>query len=483
MFFRLALFFLVLPSLCFSQNIPGYQPIASEPDNLAQILSEINAHCETTLSQLSKKANLAFREMYIGRRDFLKTSLSDGHFLFSPTLQAYSQNILAEIVDANPELAKKKIRFLISRYPMPNASSVGEGTVIINIGLLAELENESQLAFILCHEIAHFQLGHAESRVEKKVQLEEAEHTKKELRRISKLEYGAAAEAAELLQGIVYDHRHQSREHELEADSLGLVYLRKTKYDAQEAIRSMEILDSIDAVRLLDSIDLKTMFNSPNYPFKERWLAKRELLTMGGQNENEEEFFNLDSLKTHPDCAERNNCLHRQLKGYFSENKIKDSTADASINFWRKKAAYEIVEGYYFFEEMADCLYQSIYMLQESPGEPYLHAKIGLSFYTIHKGLMEHNLDKQVPLPSPHHHPTYRQLVRFIHNLRSRELAKVGYYYLKDREKLYGENEDFLYALALAAKMMEFDDEFQSHRKKYMATYPMGRFYVELKSL
>jgi Peptidase family M48 len=53
-----------------------------------------------------------------------------------------------------------EFRFYVVEDPSINAAALPDGTVLVNTGLLGVVENESQLAFVLSHEIAHVLQAH-----------------------------------------------------------------------------------------------------------------------------------------------------------------------------------------------------------------------------------------------------------------------------------------------------------------------------------
>ncbi|RZK51413.1 MAG: hypothetical protein EOO59_15085, partial [Hymenobacter sp.] len=81
--------------------------------------------------------------------------------LLDPVLEPCVQRVFGQIKAANPQLPP--VQLVLSRNPVPNAHALGNGTVMLNVGLLAHLENEAQLAFILCHELAHVQARHMDT--------------------------------------------------------------------------------------------------------------------------------------------------------------------------------------------------------------------------------------------------------------------------------------------------------------------------------
>ncbi len=53
-----------------------------------------------------------------------------------------------------------EFRFFVIEDPNINAAALPDGTILVNTGLLGAIDNESQLAFVLSHEIAHVLQAH-----------------------------------------------------------------------------------------------------------------------------------------------------------------------------------------------------------------------------------------------------------------------------------------------------------------------------------
>jgi predicted Zn-dependent protease len=60
-----------------------------------------------------------------------------------------------------PSANTPEFRFYVIESADLNAAALPDGTVLVNTGLLAALENEAQLAFVLGHEIAHVTQAHS----------------------------------------------------------------------------------------------------------------------------------------------------------------------------------------------------------------------------------------------------------------------------------------------------------------------------------
>ena len=131
-----------------------------------------------------------------------------------------------------------EFRFLVIEDPSVNASALPDGTILIHTGLLGAIENESQLAFVLSHEMAHVLQAHY---------WREVRETRAQ--RISLLIAGTLASAyigdvgvflSEIgMASVVNGHQ---RELENQADRLGLQNIIEHGYDPRTAVGFMNII-------------------------------------------------------------------------------------------------------------------------------------------------------------------------------------------------------------------------------------------------
>lgn len=143
-------------------------------------------------------------------------------------LNRYLQSILDRLY---PEL-KGHMRVHILKAPVLNAFAMPNGSIYVNLGLIAGLENEAQLATVLSHEGVHFVNKHAA------LQREYYQNTSG-LRMAAAL-LGVAGLVAEL--AMVSSVFGYSQHHELEADESGYDRLVAAGYDPREAPRAFQHL-------------------------------------------------------------------------------------------------------------------------------------------------------------------------------------------------------------------------------------------------
>lgn len=151
-----------------------------------------------------------------------------------PEVQSYVTTLGKSLLPPAADVTARALefRFFVIEDPTINAAAFPDGTVLVNTGLLGAVENESQLAFVLSHEIAHVLQAH---------HWREAKDTR--AARISLIVGGLAAGAfignlgtflAEIgLEAVVNGY---SRKIENQADRLGLQNIIDMGYDPRSSV-------------------------------------------------------------------------------------------------------------------------------------------------------------------------------------------------------------------------------------------------------
>ncbi|HOE60085.1 MAG TPA: M48 family metalloprotease [Kiritimatiellia bacterium] len=122
-----------------------------------------------------------------------------------------------------------------------NAYAFPDGTIAITRGMLAELENEAQLAAVLGHEIAHVNCGHTASAMSKGTVYDAlVSGTQGYLASRGSAWTDLAGTAGQLGSAVVL--ASYSREQERQADQGGMLYLVRAGYDPQGMVDLMRLL-------------------------------------------------------------------------------------------------------------------------------------------------------------------------------------------------------------------------------------------------
>lgn len=217
----------------------------------AAIIGTIMYSCSTVPLTGRKQLNLVPESEMISMSfasysDFLKKNkISDdrtdaamvtevGKNIASAVTRYFTENKMAD------RLQGYQWEFNLVEDKTPNAWCMPGGKVVVYTGLLPYTQDKNGLAVVLSHEIAHAVARHGNERMSQQliaqfgnIALDQLIKDKpQETQNIFNAAYGAGAQLGVMLPF--------SREHELEADKLGLIFMAMAGYDPQTALAFWE---------------------------------------------------------------------------------------------------------------------------------------------------------------------------------------------------------------------------------------------------
>jgi predicted Zn-dependent protease len=134
---------------------------------------------------------------------------------------------------------RQLFRFQVLYSSEVNAQSIPGGYIFLNTGAITAAHDEAELAAILGHEIAHFNVSH------RKCQTKESLAYR--LSRAMGLAPGSALASPRGKSGSRFTQARLPREEEEEADRLAVIYLAKAGYDPRAAARMFGHLEESEA--------------------------------------------------------------------------------------------------------------------------------------------------------------------------------------------------------------------------------------------
>lgn len=405
------------------------------------MLTAIDKRNVEDLAGLDGKFKKRLVEIYKERCQLIKDRFSEKEVLLADEAGNYLNAVALVILKANPSLDKNGLRVLFSKSYLANAFSMGEGTIFFNIGLFHRMENEAQVAFALCHELAHYYLNHGNGNIEQYVNTIYSDEFQKQLKSIQKSEFRQNQQLEQLSKNLLFRTRHHSREYEHAADSMAVELLKNTGYDLNGATGTLALLDTIDKDKYEGPLVLEKRFNFASYPFKPEWLENDGLSFIRNAEEKNEEA---DSLKTHHDCKKRIEAIGSKLAQYQNGGNRSFVVSEAEFNRLKTQFDYEIIEYCFQSRRVSRALYFALQMLAAKPNDVYLHTMVGRCWNEIYERQKAHELGKVVELPDPAGKKEYNDLLRLIQNLRLSEVGAIAYHYLEAVQPLYHNNKDFV---------------------------------------
>ena len=423
-------------SLVANGQVAVFTPATEDTVLLEKLYSNYEDKFNKELAALSANNKKDYEEAYRDRLEYIKEKFHKKEIYTSQIAQQYLDALVNEVKKANPVLQKQSFECYFSRSGVPNASYIGEGIILFNMGLFEKLDNESEAAFVICHEIAHYVMKHSDKRIADYVTAINSDEVQKELKKIKGSQYRKREQLEKLVKGLTFDSRRHGRDHESEADSLAVELMHNSRFNVMASITTLNLLDSIDNDTLNTAACLERMFNFPAFPFKKKWIAHEEGL-LGGHAKLTVDSALADSLKTHPDCKQRIKILEPLVNKYTSANASNDVVNKHEFDSLKNAFSYEIISYAFASKNFTRSFYYTLKLLQKNPDDSYLIVQVGKilnGFYACQK---THTLGKVIELPAPGNSANYNSLLQFVQNLYLDDYASLSYHYLDQHsEKL-----------------------------------------------
>ncbi|HXC04079.1 MAG TPA: M48 family metallopeptidase, partial [Bacteroidia bacterium] len=275
-------------------------------------------------------------------RDFTAESIfttdhliRSGNVLFNDSISRYVNQVLDQILKQDP-VFRNKLHLFVVKSVTPNAYSFDDGIILVNIGLLAQLENEAELAFVLCHELIHYRKRHSVQAYLNYVNLNTKSYRK----------------------GNVEENLlHYSRDQETEADTAGLALFRTTSYDYSAVRSAFDVMQY--AYLPFDELEFPRNFledKALKFP-KSYFLEKTAVI------KSEENYD--DSRSTHPNIRKRKASVFHLLDSTCSNSgRSKFLVSEKDFLKIREQSRFETCRLYLLKLDYPNAIYAS-FLLQQ----------------------------------------------------------------------------------------------------------------------
>ena len=415
------LFIISYSTLCFSQLDTSFLPLKKDDTRSKLLFKDSEKILELDLKNYSGNYKDDFKRIYRQQKNQINSYYHK--IYFNPAYESYLNRITNEIIVNNPSLINEYLRvFFVYNY-VPNACNTGEGSIFINLGLLDILENESELAFIIGHEIAHQSQRHVNKSINELFDGFYSENYQHKLAEMQKLGLGRYNRFKEIVKNLELDNSRHSRNHESESDSLALEYLRNTSYNLFRAAGSLNKLKLADTELIDMNNILASTFHFENMPFNQRWLHKKE--SIGDKYKQELSKEVQDSLSTHPNTKER----YRFIISLIQQNdpSQRDSVELSRDTFDRMKREFNYISIQKLIEEkeISKAIYQILKTQNNGDKSQYLQIKLLACLQTVYNKLNDYTLGEYVDNRNPYYPKEYNKLLIFLDNLSIKDLENI----------------------------------------------------------
>lgn len=371
---------------------------------------------KSTLNSAQKNIT---KEIYSEIQDNFLEKINSNNFICDDKINPYLQGLMGEVLAKN-NIKQEGYKMLLSRNSEINAYNTGDGTIVVNYGLFLATDNEDELVFIISHEIGHQFLNHMKNDIEAFAQLSTSEEVVRKTKEIRRQKYGKATTASDLLKNIRYQNYSERRKKEIEADSIGLVFYKKTLRNPKAAIAVLGKLDDSDKEK--DSImpaDYKRIFEKGGFVVKQKYFEEEESLF---KKYDKTKRINVDSLKTHPDCITRVKLLKDHLDNKFTDQ----YSSSNSFSEIKKNSTYQNLFNLFTAEKYGLSLYEALKLYKDDSENPILKNIIYLNFAKIYASRGNYTINRYVPAhDNLHNTASLNRFVSFVNNIKMTDLEII----------------------------------------------------------
>jgi beta-barrel assembly-enhancing protease len=406
--------------LSYGQDFNNYTPLSSSgalPQDFTVLSSKKYEQDKQTISKTDKlRDRKAKDEFYLQSNFIIDDILLSGKVLFNDPVSVYVNKVADKLLIENPEI-RNKIRIYTLKSSSVNAFATNSGIIFINLGLIAQLEDEAQLAYILSHELTHYTRKHVITEFVEKQNIKKGRGAYRDLsleeRYIAKNNY--------------------SKELESEADMVGLSMFLKSNY------RSKSVLGVFDVLQYAylpfdDEVFEKSFFENNDLVFPESYFLAETAAIKPEEDED-------DSKSTHPSTQKRRAAIDEQIKNESDSGKTAYLISKEEFLNVRKMARYEMARLYILNRKYEQAIYHAYLLLKKDPESSYLKTIIGEALYGLSK-YYNHGKYSEVHIPFSDVEGKSQQVFHLFEKMDKAELNVLAVQYLWNLRKLYPNNEE-----------------------------------------
>lgn len=359
------------------------------------------------------------KELYSEMQQEFLEKIKQKEFICNNDLGNYLKGLMDEVLTKN-NINAQDYKILLSKDSEINAYNTGDGTIVINYGLFLTVENEDELVFIISHEIGHQFLNHVKNGIEAYVKLSRSESIIAKTKEIQRQKYGKATKATNLIKNLIYENYEKRRRKEIEADSIGIVFYGKTLRNPKAAVNILAKLDLSDIERdSLTVADYKFIFEKNGFTVKQKYFNEEKSLF---SKYDKLKGIDVDSLKSHPDCAARIQLIEKKLEAKFSET-YSNPKVFSEI---KRNSIYQNLYNLYSSQQYGISLYESLKLYKKQSDDPVLQKIIHLNLLKIYESRINYTINRYVPAhDNLYNTASLNRFVSYLNNIKISDFETI----------------------------------------------------------
>jgi hypothetical protein len=327
-----------------------YEPLKSKgqlPKDFTTLSSDKYAADREKIKKDKGKEKKAKDQFLLESNFQIDGMLLSGKVLFNDPMTEYVNAVAAKVLDKDKE-TKAKLRFYVLKSPSVNAFATNQGIVFVTMGMLAQLENEAQLAYTLSHEIIHYKNKHAINRA---VEAESIQKGKGSYKTFTKDEKFIATCSF-------------TKEQESDADEKGFDLFKNSEYSSAHLIGIFDVL-KYSYLPFDDIAFDKNFLENSTYRIPKSFIPG-ETAPINTKDEGE------NPKSTHPSIKARREVIEARIAKTDNAGKTDYAVSKEKFEDMRETARFEICRLYLLRHQYEEAIYNSYMLLRKYPENIYL---------------------------------------------------------------------------------------------------------------
>jgi hypothetical protein len=375
--------------------------------------------------------------------------LLSGQILFNEELSIYLNKVASYTLSGEKELLSQ-LRFYVLKSTDVNAYSTDQGIIFFTTGLLAQLENEAQLAYIIAHEASHFILKHVrEGYVEDK-----------------EIRSGTGKYERTNNKSVISQLTTYQKENELAADRKGIEIYLKTEYGTDEIFSSFEML----LYSYLPFNELKfdtNFFNTEFFKIPSIYFPDTSNTILLDEDYD-------DSDHSHPNIQTRIDKAFEVLGENKSQGNLKYKISETDFIRIRHLARFEGLNLLLSQREYVKTLYTVFLLKKEFPNNRFIDLCTVKALYGLAKYKNAGRYDEVTEKPQNIEGESY--MLHYFFSIIEREaLSVLAYRFAYDMRVKYGADKTFALYEQDMKKELAINSEIRLNDLKDVPYYSAGQ--------
>lgn len=462
---------IISTNIGYAQFENTYTPRKTFDKNSKDLIANIHWQFKREMEETPIDERKIIESYFELKTKYLIHLVKSGYVIDDEPLQSMVESIFDQLVLAN-KIEKKPRVVLIIKSPIVNATCYGDGIFAISVGLLSRMENNSQLAFVLAHELAHYQRDHVKEKI---LQLEKSDYqskVKSSYKRIWESDE-ISPDQIEEIQKLVYETKNYSREKEYEADAIGFEYLTTSGFAEQQGLRALDKLDSANYSKHTIGLRVFLPLDNKNFLLQPEWMRNR--LSIYSKPPAGSLILSNDSLKSHPDIRLRKERLAKSIVG------TKQVPHNPNFEYQIDLCDFEVVESMYWLRQADRALFEALELLSLYPENAYLISTISKILIRVYELKASLSYSIYIPTYTYEYDETLLLVNNFLQNTTAKQIGEIAYHFLNNQSNFTPDFEEQYYLLWKICSLTARKSQKNEIRSEYKHRFPNGSYLGLMK--